>query len=520
MKIVLISTDESFSAVGIKTLSACLLERGFQTVIVIMSSKKLNYGEICWEDLDALCEGAGLIGLSCMTHAVHKAVEVKRHLDEKFKVPVIIGGIHATSSPEELLKDFDLVCYGEGEDLIVELAERLKNHRSYQDIPGLWSRTGGEVIRSHNQPLKRALSDYPFPDYDLKHQFILEADRLVPVRPIDAHMYLEEFSVLGSRGCPHHCAYCINHKLNENFPWRKKVRFYPIDYLIEHLKTIRRAYPEVREFCIEDDTFFANKIEDVRKFGERYKNEVGRPFKMHVSPTTFSEDKLRLLIDAGMDRLILGIQSGSENTNFNMYQRKMPNQKTYAVAKALQPYADKVTLYYDFIGMNPFEGEEDLLDTIRFMRSLPHPFWIYFNCLAFYPESEMYRKAVKAGLDVRRLSIRDKIHAEHLAVAIIRTENIPNKLLHYIQFLMEGGGDSLFVGLMPRALLSDPCLSSYRFLNRMPKPAVNALLFVLTAGLPLYARLVRWIKKLNGPKARTILRKYLLLFKSGETRSV
>ena len=119
MKVVLICTDETPVAMGVKALSSNLIKHGFDSTIVIIASWEDNLNSFQWKDVEEVCKDARLIGISCMTHGVKKAVEVKKALQKNLKIPVIIGGIHATLDPESLFNDFDFVCHGEGEDLIV-----------------------------------------------------------------------------------------------------------------------------------------------------------------------------------------------------------------------------------------------------------------------------------------------------------------------------------------------------------------------------------------------------------------
>lgn len=463
MKIVLISTDEGVAGMGVRTLSSCLIERGFETVVVLMSTLEKHFKKYYIKDLDIICNGAGLIGISCMTHGVQKAVEIKNYVSARFKVPVIIGGIHASLSPESLLDNFDMICHGEGEDMIIELAERLNSDKPYDDIPGLWIKTSNDVIQNKNIKLKRDLNDYPFPDYDFTRQFIFKDDRISPIIPDSADIQLDDFVVLGSRGCPHNCTYCCNNALKKHFPWLKNVRHYSIDYLIDCLKEALGYYPAIRRFWIEDDTFFAKGIDEISEFSKRYKDEIHVPFTILVSPWTFDENKIEPLIDAGMTKLIIGIQSGSESVNHNIYNRKLPNADIMNIVRVLHKYSSKVLICYDFIGMNPFETGEDLINTVQFIKNIPTPFWLYNNSLAFYPETDLCKQAIKAGLDI---DIRVKHSEATVGYSILIKDKIKNKIFHFILLLMAGCANEAYIGKVNRVFLSDSFISFYRFFSK------------------------------------------------------
>ncbi|MBI1920695.1 MAG: B12-binding domain-containing radical SAM protein [Geobacter sp.] len=501
MKVVLISTDENRVGMGVKTLSACLLSHGFETSIVLMSTSDENYLNFAWDDLLLLCRDAGLVAISCMTHGMNKAVEVKDNLAGRIAAPVIIGGIHASLDPESAIRSFPLVCHGEGEDLIVELARRLENYEPIDDIPGLWLNRDGAIIRNTPVPLSKDLNDYPFPDYDITRLYVLEAGGLVPARPIPLHMSIDDFVVLGSRGCPHHCTYCCSRKIKHEFPWRSKVVHYTTDYLIENLKAVRKEYPEVKSFWIEDDTFFAKSLDEIRIFTERYKNEVALPFQVLISPWTYKKEKLDLLVGVGMTKLIMGIQSGSERVNYDVYDRKIANKKTLEIAHSLHEYS-ALNICYDFIGMNPFEEADDLINTIEFIKSLPQPYVIYNNNLAFYPGTVLHEKAMASGIDV---AMRVKHSDPRVGFNIIIRENLSHKFFHLLLLLMGGRVTAFRFGCVPRFLVAAPLLRFYYIVEKRDPKIMNGAA-VLVAFVLYHWQWKKLVKKVLGPKTVTKIR--------------
>jgi biotin synthase-like enzyme len=501
MHVVLISTDENTVGVGVRTLSSCLLNNGFSTSVVLMATSEDNFRSFNWDDLAALCGNAGLIGISCMTHGFNKAVEIKAHLTGKVTAPIVIGGIHASLDPEHAVQSFSLVCHGEGEDLVVELARRIERNEPVETIPGLWLNIRGNIIRNAPLPLHKDLNDYPFPDYDIVHQYVLEADRLVSLRPVPLHIALDDFVILGSRGCPHHCTYCCNRKIQHEFPWRKKVVHYSIEYLMDHLKTVRRIFPAVRSFWIEDDTFFAKNVEEIKLFSRRYKEEIALPFQILISPWTYQREKLDPLLEAGMTKLIMGIQSGSEQVNYDLYDRKITNKRVQEIAHSLHQYSN-LEKCYDFIGMNPFESSEDLINTINFLKSLPPPYFIFNNNLAFYPGTELHKKAVAAGIDV---TSRVKHADPRVGYRILLTEKLQHKLFHLMLLMMAGRVTRFRLGNVPRIFVSGGLLQVLSTIHRI-SPAVTDSVAVTCAFVLYHCQLRKIIRSLLGPKTVAIIR--------------
>ncbi|MEI6055491.1 MAG: radical SAM protein [Lentisphaerota bacterium] len=462
MKIVLISADESKVGMGVRTLSSCLRKKGFDTVIVIMANLESAYKDFNWNELFDLCKESSLIGISFMTHAVKKAIDIKNRLSAVTSVPIVAGGIHATLDPDSLLKNFNYVCHGEGEDLIAEMAEKLETGKSIIDIPGLWLKQKETVIKNRAIPLSMDIGSYPFPDYEMNHQYVLDGSSLAPIQPIPMHMSIEDFVILGSRGCPHHCTYCSNMKIKSDFPWRKKVFNYSVDYLIDNMKEVKLLFPSVKSFWIEDDTFFIKDLSEIKYFAGRYKEEISLPFKILISPWTYCKEKLDPLINAGMDKLIMGIQSGCERVNKNIYARNISNNRLLQITAELHTY-HKLLKCYDFIGMNPFETAEDLIETVRFILRIPVPFFIFSNNLAFYPGTELSNKAICSGIETSR---RVKHSESNIGYGIILHEKLDHKIFHLILLLMSGKATQSRFGAVPRFILSDAALKLYENLNR------------------------------------------------------
>ena len=82
-------------------------------------------------------------------------VEMQRKLLVPLKrdypaVKVLAGGVQICLNPEESLKEsyIDMVCNGEGEELIKEVCKRIDQGVDLKDVKGLWLNNGNEIIRN------------------------------------------------------------------------------------------------------------------------------------------------------------------------------------------------------------------------------------------------------------------------------------------------------------------------------------------------------------------------------------
>jgi radical SAM superfamily enzyme YgiQ (UPF0313 family) len=126
------------------------------------------------EPLD-LDDEPGLVAIQVYITSAYRAYELADHYRKK-GAHVALGGLHATSLPEEAVRHADTVFLGPGEDTWPAF---LADFRAGQP---------GKVYRSR----VRTLDGMPRVRRDL----------------IKRHLYLVPNSIAVSRGCPHHCDFC------------------------------------------------------------------------------------------------------------------------------------------------------------------------------------------------------------------------------------------------------------------------------------------------------------------------
>ena len=88
-----------------------------------------------------------LIAVSIVEVCYYYAISLLEVAKEKFDIPIIAGGITPTLSPELVIENdcIDIVCVGEGEDALVELAEHIVEGKDYADIKNLWVKKNVET---------------------------------------------------------------------------------------------------------------------------------------------------------------------------------------------------------------------------------------------------------------------------------------------------------------------------------------------------------------------------------------
>ncbi len=117
-----------------------------------------------------------------------------------------------------------------------------------------------------------------------------------------------------------------------------------------------------------------------------------------AAPSTVTREKMAALVDAGLIAVRMGIQTGSEHTK-QVYKRYHTNQQIENAAKIFNEFKDKIEPpQYDIILDNPFETEDNVVETLRFVAGLPPPFTLSLFSLTFYSATELYDMAEREGI--------------------------------------------------------------------------------------------------------------------------
>jgi radical SAM superfamily enzyme YgiQ (UPF0313 family) len=291
----------------------------------------------------------------------------------------------------------DLVCRGEGEDFMLDLAERVASGRGFADIPNGAYLSNGRTILNDLRPLIADLDSMPLPDFAFENEYVLRrAGALVPNTEMRE---TEPFVLLsGSRGCNNICTYCSNSQLKLTYKGKgRHVRKMSIPRFVGAARQYRRLFPRASYFYFTDEDFFARPVEEMRELAETYPNQVGIPFECMASPHQITEEKAALAAKAGMIQVDVGLESGSERVRRKVFQRYVSNEKQLGAAIAINTHARGSAVYFLIIG-NPYEERQDLLDGVRFLESLPPPFSLRTYNLVFLPGTKLFEMACQDGI--------------------------------------------------------------------------------------------------------------------------
>ncbi len=437
MRCLLISLQSNAYITGLKYIAANVLDSGHDVRILFLP----GYLE---SSLDPAIRGfirdynPDLIGIGLMSIEFYPAKNLTRLLRSEFDIPIIWGGVHAIINPDECLKYADYVCCGEGERAVVSLLEHIgKNGRdSIPEIPGIWVNKDGRITKTQMASPETELDSLPFQEYLPDYFYGFHKGKIYNFARNP--QLFRRYALYGgtchmmitTRGCPFFCGYCANSYLVNVFG--KKVRERSVENCIEELIHVKKD-PYVIYINFEDDCFFAHNREWIKRFSEEYRKHIKLPFIVRAIPTMLDEEKLFMLKKAGLSTVVMGIQSGNDRVNFEVFERRIRFTSVMKAAELISKA--KIVGFYEMIVDNPYETEDDEMQTIESMARLKRPYIISLAHLTFFPGTPLTERAIKDNIaDPESYLYRYmvKIDMSYLNKLLGITPYIPRFIVRYL----------------------------------------------------------------------------------------
>jgi len=241
-------------------IAAALTPRKHRVEIVDESVRPVDFSE-----------PADVVGISVMTCTAKRAYEIADRYRAK-GAKVILGGIHASTMPEEAAEHADAVVIGAAEDSLPRLFEDLEK---------------GKLKKFY----RRKKGAPPAPIATPRRDLLNRSD------------YLMFNAIQISRGCPHRCIFCSTPAV-----FGREYTTRPVEDIVEEIKSLGG-----RLYIFADDNIVGNM---------RYARELFEaliPLKIHwAGQATIliarDEKLLRLMKHSGCKGVILGLESPSQET--------------------------------------------------------------------------------------------------------------------------------------------------------------------------------------------------------------
>ena len=298
----------------------------------------------------------------------------------KNNILTIIGGVFPTFAPDRAFREpsIDIVCVGEGDVAFVELCERLRSAKDFDDISNLWvKKRNGNTVKNATGP---AVDINSLPPLDFS---IFEDDRYY--RPMRGNIY-RMLPVETHRGCPYTCTFCNSPTQNQLYEAESQSKFFrkkSIEKIREELVNFKDKWKGEYVFFWAD-TFLAWSSEELEEFCEMY-SEFKIPFWCQSRTETVSDavggyQKLKMLKDVGLHHMSFGMEHGNEKFRSEVVDRPYSNES------AIQALKNPVKLDIPFSINNiigfPDETYDLAMDTVEINRQIDS---FSLSCATFAP---------------------------------------------------------------------------------------------------------------------------------------
>ncbi|MGZ5916702.1 MAG: hopanoid biosynthesis associated radical SAM protein HpnJ [Methyloceanibacter sp.] len=328
----------------------------------------------------------------------------------------------------------DFVARNEFDLTIKEVAEG----RAPRDVKGLSYRNeAGVIVHNTDRAVLENMDELPFVTPIYKRDLVIEDYFIGYLK----HPYI---SLYTGRGCKSRCTFCLWPQTVGGHRYRTR----SVGHVIEEMRWAQRAFPQVKEFFFDDDTF----TDDLPR-AEAIAKELGKlgitwscNAKANVPRAT-----LKVLAENGLRLLLVGYESGNQKILHNIKKGMLVD-----VARRFTKDCHElgITIHGTFILGLPGETKETIEETIRFATEI-NPHTIQVSLAAPYPGTFLYEQAVKEGwLDAEHAQLVDEhgvqvapLHYPHLS----HSEIFQSVESFYRRFYFRSGKIASIVGEMVRS---------------------------------------------------------------------
>lgn len=308
------------------------------------------------------------------------AFESLRRLKEILPdVKTLVGGAFTVIFPEVVSRpEIDFVLRGDAEVTLPSFLRQYSVDWDPSVIPGIsFKKNDGTVFENGKGELVDVKA-IPKPDRDVYYKY-------PELRGASTKQFI------ASRGCPYKCTYCYNAELAGFFSkpyWRLR----NIPEVLEEIRYVKERYG-LQWVAFQDASLNANK-KWLREFLGQYQAAGLPEFVCNMHAGNVDEPLIRLLKQAGCNRITFGVQSGNPRVRNTIAKRWETNEQIIAACRLCKDFGIRYNV--DVIYGWPSETIDEAWDTVRLCRELDAE-TCSANILQFYPGVKVSRFALENG---------------------------------------------------------------------------------------------------------------------------
>ena len=298
-------------------------------------------------------EPTDLVAISVETYTARRAYQIASEF-RKRRVPVVMGGFHASLCPEEVGRYAESVVVGEAELLWPEVVDDARHGR----------------LRPQYRAAGRTPLDGLRPD-----RTIFRGKRYLPVGLVEA-----------GRGCHFQCEFCAVQTVFEATQTRR-----PIDDILEEIRALRH---EKNLFFFVDDNITSNLRQAKEFFRALIPLNVRWVSQASIN-AAHDEEFLDLLVRSGCQGVLIGFES-LEPANLALMNKRFNTARGGFETALANLRRHGIRVYGTFIFGYDGDTPESFAPTVAFAEE--HAFYIAaFNHLTPFPGTPLYARLQAEG---------------------------------------------------------------------------------------------------------------------------
>ena len=364
-----------------------------------------------------------------------KCVEAMKAANPNLKAGFI--GAKVAVEADKSMKDapaVDFVARNEFDFTIKDVADG----KAWAGIKGLSYRNAqGVIVHNDDRAVLEDMDSLPFVTPIYKRDLKIEDYFIGYLK----HPYISMYT---GRGCKSRCTFCLWPQTVGGHRYRTR----SVGHVIEEMAWAQKAFPQVKEFFFDDDTFTDNlpRAEAIAK----ELGKLGITWSCNAKANV-PRDTLKVLKDNGLRLLLVGYESGNQQILHNIKKGMLVD-----VAKKFTKDCHElgVAIHGTFIMGLPGENKQTIEETIKFATEI-NPHTIQVSLAAPYPGTFLYDQAVREGwLDADHAELVD---AHGVQVAPLHYPHLSHdEIFHsvedfYKRFYFRSGKIASIVGEMVRS---------------------------------------------------------------------
>ena len=356
-----------------------------------------------------------IIGMSSMTIDYQKAISLAEKINNQTKssIPIIIGGVHISTLPTSLDKNFTLGIIGEGEETLLEILNLYEKEKSLKNenlkkIKGLVFHETNQVKITEKRELfdlnNLSVMDKSFINKNYFNSRIMHNGK----KGVSAY-------IITSRGCPYNCVFC-----STKIFWQK-VRFHPAEKVVREIEDFYKNY-NARHFDVWDDLFTINKerLKDIITLLKNKNILNNITFAVQARVNLIDDEICSLMKELNVIYVGFGFESGSDKMlKYLKNDESLSAEKNRKAAKLCKDYGFMVN--GSLIFGSPNETIEDMQKSLElidyFVKINVDNIWTFI--MTPFPSTKMWEIAKE----------RKKVDDYNMDWNLLSHQNIDNPLM-------------------------------------------------------------------------------------------